>query len=411
MEENNDENEQGSFRRNVILKEKEELKQKFIDEEISAEDYTLKKEELDKKLEKYAAVSPIVEKSSDESVAEQEAAEESADEKEIEIEEISDEATHAESHHRHHKVKHHNNEQDEPKTHDGLKSSSPFWMMVTVILAILLVISFAYYGGLFGKTSSNQTLDKQAAADKAVNYINTQLLTDGSKATFVSVEEKSGMYAIKLLISGKTVDAYVTKDGTLLFPAAMEITNGTVKPVVSTQGINVSLGTNPILGPENAKITIVEFSDYQCPFCSKAEMTVRQVYAAYNGSVRLAYRDFPLPANVHPYAQKAAEAVQCANEQGKYWEYHNLLFDKQSEWSPIGYSKFKEYAVSMGLNATQFNNCLDSGKYASTVAADASVGSSYGVSGTPTFFINGQTLVGAQPFSAFKAIIDAELAK
>ena len=433
MEENKDENEQGSFRRNLILKEKNELKQKFSNREISYDEFTKKNDELDAKLDKYSAETDAEERTQENSArtdeeksaqinrsaekpAAKSAEEESATDKEIEIEEVIDEKEPEESHekhhhHEHHGSKHHTNQHIHP---DGGHKSSPFWMILTVILAILLVISIAYFGELFGKISNpTNSLDKQVVADKVINYVNSNVLTDGSKATLISVEENSGVYAIKISLSGNTVDAYATKDGTMLFPAALEVTNGSTKPIVNPtkNPANISFGKNPVLGPDTAKVTIIEFSDYQCPYCAKAETTIREIYAAYNGSIRIAYRNFPLPARIHPYAQKAAEASECANEQGKFWEYHNMLFDKQAEWSPIGYSKFKEYAVDLGLNETQFNDCLDSGKYASAVADDAAQGSDLGVSGTPAFFINGQELVGAQPFSAFKTVIDAELAK
>jgi protein-disulfide isomerase len=127
------------------------------------------------------------------------------------------------------------------------------------------------------------------------------------------------------------------------------------------------------------------------------------------GKVRYVYRDFPL--NFHQYAQKAAEAAECADEQRKFWEYHDILFQKQSEWVAVGESKFKEYAQQLDLDMQRFNQCLDSGKYASEVQKDYNDGLKYGVSGTPTFFINGIKIVGAQPYSVFEQIIEQELNK
>jgi protein-disulfide isomerase len=161
----------------------------------------------------------------------------------------------------------------------------------------------------------------------------------------------------------------------------------------------------PARGPENAPVTIVEFSDFQCPFCSKAHDTVEEVMQAYAGKVRLYFRHYPLPN--HPQAPKAAEAAMCANEQGKFWEYHDALFKNQRALEP---TQLKEYATSVGLDAAKFTECLDSGKHAAAVQEDMQAGSRSGVQGTPAFFINGIFLNGAQPLSEFKRIIDAELA-
>ncbi len=176
--------------------------------------------------------------------------------------------------------------------------------------------------------------------------------------------------------------------------------------------ITVSADDDAILGNKNAPITIVEFSDFQCPFCTKFyEQTLPLIEENYikTGKVKFVYRDFPL--SFHQYAQKAAEAAECAEEQNKFWEYHNILFEKQAEWSIGGIDKLKEYTQSLGLNSNNFNGCLDSGKYANEVQKDFNDGQRYGVSGTPTFFINGIKLTGAQPFDAFKQVIEQELNK
>ncbi len=161
----------------------------------------------------------------------------------------------------------------------------------------------------------------------------------------------------------------------------------------------------PARGPEGAKVTIVEFSDFQCPFCSKAHDTVEEVMNAYPGKVRLVFRHFPL--DFHAQAPKAAEAALCANEQSKFWEYHDVLFKNQSK---LQVDDLKVHAQQLGLDASKFNECLDSGRMAATVKTDTEAGHKVGVSGTPAFFINGQMLSGAQPLDEFKRIIDAELA-
>jgi len=168
---------------------------------------------------------------------------------------------------------------------------------------------------------------------------------------------------------------------------------------------------DPVLGDKDAPLTIVDFSDFQCPFCGRFEAeTFGQIKKEYidTGKVKWVYRDFPL--SFHQNAQKAAEAAECANEQGKFWEYHGKLYATQSIWSNTdGISNFKSYASELGLNADKFNTCLDSGKYKSEVEADAVDGSRAGVSGTPSFVVGKKLVVGAQPFSAFKQAIDSEL--
>lgn len=162
----------------------------------------------------------------------------------------------------------------------------------------------------------------------------------------------------------------------------------------------------PARGPEGAKVTIVEFSDFECPYCGKAEESVSQVMEKYAGKVRLVFRHFPL--SFHPNAPKAAEASMCANDQGKFWEMHKQLFANRTA---LGVEDLKKHAVAIGLDATKFNECLDGNKMKALVESDTKAGGEVGVSGTPAFFINGKLLSGAQPASEFEKIIDAELKK
>lgn len=160
----------------------------------------------------------------------------------------------------------------------------------------------------------------------------------------------------------------------------------------------------PARGPDNARVTMVEFSDFQCPFCSRAHDTVEQVMQAYAGKVRLVFRQFPL--DIHKNAAKAAEAALCANEQGKFWEYHDVLFKNQQT---LEVAQLKDHANAVGLDQVKFASCLDSSKFSKTVQDDMSAGQQVGVSGTPAFFINGVMLSGAMPFDEFKRVIDQEL--
>lgn len=160
----------------------------------------------------------------------------------------------------------------------------------------------------------------------------------------------------------------------------------------------------PTRGPPDAKVTIVEFSDFECPFCSRAEESITQVMDHYAGKIRLVFRHFPLP--MHSNAGKAAEAAACAEEQGKFWEMHKQLFANQSKLSA---ADLKAHAQAIGVDAAKFAECLDGGKMKAKVDGDQKAGAEAGVSGTPAFFVNGKLLSGAQPFSEFQRVIDAEL--
>jgi len=158
-------------------------------------------------------------------------------------------------------------------------------------------------------------------------------------------------------------------------------------------------------GDAKAPVVIVEFSDFQCPYCKRAEPTVKKVLEEYAGKVRLVYREFPLSG--HPDAPKASEAALCAGDQGKYWEMHGKLFEQQTE---LAVPSLKEYARGLGLDGDKFDKCLDGGEKTKEVAMHQEAGQKVGVSGTPAFFVNGRPLSGAVPFERFKEVIDAELA-
>lgn len=159
----------------------------------------------------------------------------------------------------------------------------------------------------------------------------------------------------------------------------------------------------PSWGPADARITIVEYSDFQCPYCKMFyENTYIRLRQRYGDQVRFVFRDFPLDS-IHPQARPAAEAAQCAHEQGKFWEYHDVIFANQQALQP---QDLKRYAQQLGLDTEKFNNCVDTRKYQASVEADFQDGVRRNVTGTPTFFINGQVLVGAQPFESFQTLID-----
>jgi protein-disulfide isomerase len=171
---------------------------------------------------------------------------------------------------------------------------------------------------------------------------------------------------------------------------------------------SVQVGYDParVKGDADAAVTIVEYADFQCPFCSRVEPTLKDVLAKYKGKVKLAYQDFPL-APIHPHAQMAAEASRCALAQGKYWEMHDAMLADQSR---LDEADLVKTAAGLGMDQNAFESCLNSGRYKTAIQHDIEAGSHAGVSATPTFFINGAFLNGAQPKAEFEKIIDSVLA-
>ncbi len=183
--------------------------------------------------------------------------------------------------------------------------------------------------------------------------------------------------------------------------------NTQVKVNEEVKRFNVVTDNDPTQGPENAKVTIIEFSDYQCPYCiSWYQDVYTRLMADYEGKIRFVYRDFPL-YSIHPEAGSAAEAANCAGAQDAYWQYHDALFGQKNG---LGETAYSQYASDLGLNVEEFNKCVSEHRYKSEVDADYKYASSLGVSSTPTFFVNGLAVVGAQPYEVFQQIIDKELA-
>jgi protein-disulfide isomerase len=177
------------------------------------------------------------------------------------------------------------------------------------------------------------------------------------------------------------------------------------EPAAARVAVNESKGF--ARGPADAPVVIVEFSDFQCPYCKTVVATVKQVLGDFPGKVKWIFRDFPL-ASIHPTAPKAHEAARCAAEQNKFWEYHDLLFERSPRHQP---EQLKKYAEELQLDATAFAGCLDSGRHEAAVKADIEEGAALGITGTPSFYVNGRALVGAQPYAAFKQAIERELAR
>ncbi len=182
----------------------------------------------------------------------------------------------------------------------------------------------------------------------------------------------------------------------------------------------ISADNDPIIGNPDAPITIIEFSDFQCPFCARFHVqTLPSIMEEYieQGKVKLVFRDFPIQ-NIHPNALPASIAAECANDQGKFKEMHDILFDNQSQWSKqetsSALSMFVQYASNIQLDEDKFTSCLTGGKHIDEIRKDLEDGRNYGISGTPGFFVGNDQigyveLKGAQPFESFKKIIDAQL--
>jgi protein-disulfide isomerase len=162
----------------------------------------------------------------------------------------------------------------------------------------------------------------------------------------------------------------------------------------------------PARGPDAATVTIVEFSDFQCPFCGREVPVVEKIMKDYEGKVRLVFRNFPL--EFHPFAAKAAEAGACAADQGKFWQLHDKMFTNQEK---LAVEDLKGYAKAIGVDSAKFDKCLDGGEKKESVSEDQKAGSAAGVNGTPAFFVNGIFINGAQPYEEFKQAIDRELNK
>ena len=170
---------------------------------------------------------------------------------------------------------------------------------------------------------------------------------------------------------------------------------------------SVSVDGAPVRGAENAPVTLVEFSDFHCPFCKRAQGTVKQILDKYPGKVRHAFRDFPVDG-LHPQARQAAEAARCAKDQGKFWEYHDVLFAGPPSAAP---ADLRRYAEQTGLDVPKFEQCASAGTHRAAVQQDYEEGAKLGINGTPAFFINGRLVTGAQPLEAFVRVIEEELSR
>lgn len=299
------------------------------------------------------------------------------------------------------------------------------WIISTFVFGILAVIFalISFRGGVSGGVVSVDSV-----GDSVVSFINENPAFN-AQVSLVSAEREGSLYKITVRYQNQELPLYATPDGKFLVPNLVSLSAdqnpGTTPEIGPSENerVDVSEDDDAVIGRDDAPITIVEFSDYQCPFCRKFwTETYSQIKKDYidTGKVRLVFRDFPL--SFHPMAIPAAIAAECVREKGKdsgYFRYHDKLFEEQnkidggSSQGPVTKTveftndDLKKWAKELGYN---IDSCLDSEKYKDEVQADFEYGGNVGIQGTPGFFINGVKIDGALPYAQFKSVIDAELA-
>ncbi|MDO8508680.1 MAG: DsbA family protein [Nanoarchaeota archaeon] len=280
------------------------------------------------------------------------------------------------------------------------------WIVSTLVLGIVIVLLI----GFVGFSNGSGIVSEKTAADNLVSFIKSQNSEDLS-LSISSVQQEGQLYKVTLNYQGEEVPIYVSLDGKFLVSDVIPLDKGLSLDPNSNINKEVDAGDSPVKGKAEASVTIIEFSDYQCPFCQKFyETSLPEIEEEYikTGKVKLVYKDFPLNS-IHPEAQKAAESAHCVREQKGdegYFKMHDKLFENQQSLSVENY---KKWARSLGVVGAKFDKCIDEGVYSTLVKEDLEYGESLGVSGTPAFFINGKMISGAQPFDVFKQAIDSVL--
>lgn len=295
------------------------------------------------------------------------------------------------------------------------------WIIATFVLAIILIIVLIF-NNTIGTTVNSDVENAQIVGNNVLAFIQSNPQLDG-QVSLVSTERQGQLYQVTLGFQGQEVPVYATLDGKFLVSEVVPLTPEVQDPNAGTNPPapkEISADDDAILGSPDAPVTIVEFSDSQCPFCRKfATEAFPQIKQDYidTGKVKLVYRDYPL--DFHPMALPSAVAAECVREKGgdaAYFKFHDKVFAEQNILdggtvrSTVTFTEddLKNWAKSLGYD---ISSCLDSNKYAEEVQNDFADGQSYGVTGTPAFFVNGVVVEGAQPYSVFKQVIDAELAK
>lgn len=285
------------------------------------------------------------------------------------------------------------------------------WIIISIVLVIAIVVMFFWMWK--PATAGPGTVTAQVAAANVISFINAQ---GQGTVELTGVSTKGPFYEVKVKFQNQEIPVLVSLDGNYIITNPLPITPNA--PVLTPQQqppanqiVDVEIGNSPSKGNKEAKVTLVEFTDYECPYCETFyKETYKDIVKDYldTGKVRLIVKDFPL-SNIHKNAQKASEAAHCAREQqgdAGYFIMHNKLFENQNK---LTIENYKKWAKEMDLVPSKFDTCLDSGKYEKEVKDNLEYGASLGVTGTPTFFVNGKILRGAQPYATFKQILDSEL--
>ncbi len=288
-------------------------------------------------------------------------------------------------------------------------------MLRRAVLAAAVLLA-ACKGGGGGPGATAPAADDATVSQKIIDYFQKTVTTPGLQFKVAKIEDsevpgwRKGNLEVSLGQQSQNVAFYVSRDGRYLFRGdAIDLS---VDPLQQIRD-KIKLDGEPSRGPKDAKVTVVEYSDFQCPFCSRVYTTVEtQVLKDYGDKIRFVFKNFPL-TSIHPWAEEGALASECAFQQGndQFWAMYNGLFTKQGEITKDNVdAKVMEIAQAGGIDTDKLKDCLDGKKAMDAVKADESEGSALGVNSTPTFFVNGRRLSGAQTYDSFKQLIDQELA-
>jgi len=286
-------------------------------------------------------------------------------------------------------------------------------VVVRLVSLVFAVAIFAACGG--GGAGGGPAASDDSISQHVIDYFQKTVTTPGLSFKVTKIEDadipgwRKGNLEVALGQQTQNVAFFVSRDGHYLFRGdAIDLTVDPLKQVMN----KIKLDDQPTRGPKDAKVTMVEYSDFQCPFCSRVYETLeKQVMKDYGDKVRFVFKNFPL-ASIHPWAEDGALASECAFQQGndQFWTMYNGLFSKQGEINKDNLKeKASEIATSGGLDVAKFQDCFDGKKALDAVKADESEAASLGVNSTPTFFINGRKLSGAQSYENFKQLLDQEL--
>jgi protein-disulfide isomerase len=261
---------------------------------------------------------------------------------------------------------------------------------------------------LFAQAAKDSGLSTEAWEEAEVSK-RTKDVTDDEVRSFYAVNARE-MQGRSFESAAALITRFLTEqkreEARRVLVAELRKRNAAVRVSLEPPRYTVAVtGADPFYGNEKAPVTIVEFSDFQCPYCQRAMPTLRRIQQTYGDRVRVVWKDFPL-TRIHPQAAKAAEAARCAEEQGKFWPYHDRLFANQDA---LMVDDLKKHAQDVALDTARFNSCLDSAKYATRVREGLDAGTVLGVSSTPTLFVNGRVMPGAYPYEELAAVIDEEL--